>query len=461
MTKTTLLVLALSLLPASAMAGPARSEAFGGLDLFYEDSSNMFTNPALAATYGNRVWFSLGANGSLGGLPLVDPHGGGSVRIKDAVTLGIVLNRSPRLYGFDQAMWPVLEAYVPGGLGTDLEGADGPSEATAPLRFPLDLFIALGNPYSRLRAGLNVYYAGGSSRDWTIDDEDDDGVQEIEVINQQTHLWNVALGVAIGAPDDAVRPEISLRIGMLSAWHDERQGTGDGSGDGDAITDVSVDRILSLDRDLRVGGALRVHLTTPVAGLQAVPALQYDFATGAFRYDDNMVNPDSDAELSTRVAQAHDARLGLGLNFTRDELLVHGSISGGVRARTNRDELHDDEEIQQIRVQDLDIIIPEIALAAEYRLLPALLIRAGVRGTVVGGRHFHQETQGVGAWPDPDDRVINQVVDTLDPRVTVSSTVGLAIEHKAFRLDTIVGGAFLGQSVPNLFSRIDLGFVFE
>jgi hypothetical protein len=450
-----------ALLPGSASANPARSEVLGGLDLFFEDATNQFTNPALAARYGNRVWFSMGANGVVGGVPLLDPHGGGAVRIKDAVTLGVVLNRSPRLYGFDQALWPVLDAYVPGGPGNELEGSDGPSESTAPLRFPMDLFVAIGNPWSRLRAGINIYYAGGSVRNWTIDDEDDDGTQEIEVVNKQTHLWNVALGISGGSPDDAVRPEASLRIGAISAWHDERRGTGDGGGTGDGITDVSVDRILSLDRDLRVGGSFRLHLDTPVAGLSATPALQYDFATGSFRFDDNLVNPDSDAEMSGRIAQAHDARLGIGLNFEHEDLLVHGSLSGAIRARNVRDEVHDDDEIQQNRTLDVDILLPEVALGAEYRLLPALLVRAGVRGTVVGGRQVHQTTEGVGAWPGPDDRIVEQVVDTLDPRVTVTATSGIGIEHKAFRLDAVVGGAFLGQSVPNLFTRFDLGFQFE
>lgn len=447
-----------------AQAGPARSEAMGGVDLFYEDSTNVFTNPATFASHSHRLWFSLGGAGAVGSLPSFDPHGGVSVRIRNVVSLGLVLNRNPNLYGFGAALMPVANQYIDGGPGGVLEGADGPSETTEPIRFPLDFFVGLGDPWSRLRVGLNVYYGGGSNRSWTIDDEDNDGVQDIEIIRKQTHLWNVAFGLSGGAEGAAVRPDVWLRIGMLSAWHDERSGSGPGGSSGsasDGITDVRSDRILSLDRDIRIGLGARAHLATPVTGLSVVPALQYDVAIGAIRFDDNMVNPDSDAELSQRAATGHEARAGLGLTWNHDDLLVHGSLSAAVTAVNVRDEVHDDDEITQSRRLAVQMRLPEIALAAEYRIAPPLLLRGSVKGTVLGGRTLDQQTDGVGAWPDPDDRLVEQGMGMLDPRVTVTATGGFGLEIKRFRLDANLGGAFLGGTVPTLLGRLDAGFVFN
>lgn len=459
------LLAAASLLPVgSAVAGPARSEALGGLDLFYEDAVNIYSNPGTFAQHGHRIWFSLGGAGTAGGLPSFEPHGGVAVRIRNVLNLGLVLNRSPEAYDFGAALWPVVDAYIPGGPGGELSGADGPSESTEPIRFPVDLFVGFGDPWSRLRVGLNIYYGGGASRTWTIDDEDNDGVQDIDIVRKQTHLWNVALGLSGGAEGAAVRPELWVRIGMLSAWHDQRSGLGEsgaGTSSEDGITEVTSDRILSLDRAVRIGLGARAQLATPIQGLTVVPGLRYDFATGAFRYDDNMVNPDSDAELSQRAATAHDLRGGLGLSWTQDDLLVHGSVSVATTIRNVRDETHDDEEIAQSRLLSVTLRAPEVALGAEYRVVPALALRGSVKGTVVGGRTYDQETLGVGGWPDPDDRFVEQNAGVLAPQVTVTATGGFGLVVKRFRLDGNLGGAFLGGTVPTLLGRIDAGFVFD
>ncbi len=291
--RSLLTLLFLLLLPSAAHADTARLQALGDAGLFTEDSSNVFTNPAQMARYSNRAWFSLGVevpSFTPEGVATtrVSPLGGGAVRIKKVVTLGIVLNRDPQLYGFGNALWPVLTQYMPQGPGGLLSGPSGPAETTAPLAFPLDFFFAAGDQYSPLRVGVGVYYAGGSTRDWGIDDNDRDDLEDVLIVRKETHLFNVSVGIAGGSMADRVRPEGWVRVGFASAWHDE-QGDFETSS---SETEPTVDRILSMDRDLRVGGGFRVHVGDAERGILVSPGFQYDFANGAYRFDDNLVNPD-------------------------------------------------------------------------------------------------------------------------------------------------------------------------
>ena len=326
---TPLLALVLFLLPASSLAGVSRVEGLGGIDLFTEDASNVFLNPAHAGAYADSAWFSLGVSGK-GDVLGVDPHGGASVRIKDTVTLGLALNRSPLLYGFNNALWPVVEQYIEGGPGGVLSGPDGPAEQSAPLRFPVDFVFGVGDAFSKVRFGANLYYAFGVERDWVIDDSDQDDLESQIVVNRQTHLVNATLGLAIGTKADRARPEFWFRLGNLSAWQDELSTTETSDGE----TDTNVDRILALDQALRVGGGFRIHLGDSEAGVVVTPGLRYDISSGSYRFDDNLVSPDSVAEKATRDSMAHHLRLGSGLAWRGGGLLVQGTASLVLTART-------------------------------------------------------------------------------------------------------------------------------
>ncbi|HCP47743.1 MAG TPA: hypothetical protein DIU15_17010, partial [Deltaproteobacteria bacterium] len=191
-------------MPTSASSAGARLQSLGGVDLLQEDSTNIFFNPGLLGQYSNRTWFSLGVTGADGVLGM-DPTGGVAVRIKNVVSLGLALNRSPNLYGMDAAVWPALHAYMPDGPGGLLVGPAGPEVATAPLRFPLDFFVASGDAYSKFRMGVNVYYAFGSQRDWDIDDSDQDELESVSITKAQTHLINATLGFTGGTIADKTR----------------------------------------------------------------------------------------------------------------------------------------------------------------------------------------------------------------------------------------------------------------
>ena len=451
------------LVTPAALAQDARLEALGGEDLLIEDASNVFTNPALAGVYNNRVFFSLGISGSSGSVGF-DPHGGGFVTIKDMVTLGLVLNRSPLNYGFDRAIWPVVNEYIEGGPGGILEGPAGPAEQTAPLRFPADLFVAVGNPWSKMRLGLNVYYAGGVERVWALDDSDQDDLEEGLVGKRQSHLFSTTIGLSGGSLADRTRGEGWVRVSLLSAWYDEQGYIEVAPGD----NEPTVDRIVALDRDLRIGGGLRMHIGDVEQGFVVSPGVEYDHAFGVFRFDDNLVaDPDSDDEKAQRNVTANDAKVGLGVAWRGDGLLVNGTVALGVRNLQTIDTLSVDEGIEQYTNNSVDLAMPQFSIGAEYYVLPVLLVRAGIRSTVVGGRTIDSARSAVGESDDPFETDVVQTMSTAPVHANFAATGGLGLEVKRFRADVIFGGLFLGGgdvlsgSNMSFFSRIDLGFDFN
>jgi len=453
--------LALLALPGSALADRARVQSLGGVDLLIEDESDIFLNPAHVGAYSNRVWFSMGVTGS-GGAVGFDPMGGGAVQIKQVFNLGIVLNRSPRAYGFDKALWPVLNAYIPGGPGGTLAGPEGPSEVTAPLRFPVDLFVGYGNDDTPVRVGVNVYYAGGASRDWTVEDNDGDGLDESSVNKLQTHLFNTTIGVAGGRTTDRIRPEGWLRVGILSAWSDRQSFRETATGE-----EPTLDRILSLDRDLRVGAGGRVHIGDPNAlrGIVVTPALSYDVAGGAYRYDDNLQNPDRDAEEATRNATAHDMQLGVGVAGRVDDLRVFGTAALNATILNVVDTVNGstDGQLEQSSNMSVDLALPEFSVGAEYHVLPALVVRGGVRSTVGAGRTITTEKTSEGGVNDEllTDLEVVQRIATRPVAMGFEANGGIGLRVRRFALDATLGGLFLGQGSASFLSRIDMSFSFD
>lgn len=440
-----------------ANAAGARLQALGGVDLLQEDSTNIFFNPGLLGQYSNRTWFSLGVTGADGVLG-VDPTGGVAVRIKNVVSLGLALNRSPNLYGMDAALWPAALSYMPDGPGGILAGPDGPEVTTAPIRFPLDFFVASGDAYSKFRAGLNVYYAFGNQRDWDIDDSDQDELESVSIIKSETHLINATLGFTGGTIADKTRVDGWVRVGNMSAWQDQVDTTETGPG----VEETTVDQIVALDGVLRIGGGVRAHLGDAAQGLVVTPGFRYDVALGAYRFDDNLVSPDSSAEQAGRDVTAHDLRAGVGLAWRGEGLLVQGTASLVVRNLNQVDSTDAGQDGLNITTTDtLDLMAPEISIGAEYEVLPILLLRAGVRSAVVGGRSFGTVTSGVGELESPAEFRVQQQIATLDPTVTLTATGGMGLRVKRFQLDAIVGGIFLGQGGADFLTRVDLGFSFD
>lgn len=447
-------------IPGIASADRARVQSLGGIDLLIEDNSDIFLNPAHIGAYSNRAWFSLGVTGS-GGTVGFDPHGGGAVRIRDVFNLGVVLNRSPQAYGFGNAIWPVANVYIPGGPGGTLSGPDGPSEPTAPLRFPVDLFVGYGNKDTGVRVGANFYYAGGAQRVWEVEDSDQDGNENSGVTRLQSHLFNATVGVAVGRTTDRVRPEGWFRVGNLAAWADEQSFRGTATGE-----DPVVDRILSMDRDLRIGFGARVPIgdATALRGVVVTPALSYDVAMGSFRFDDNLVNPDSDAEQAQRAATAHDLRVGVGVAGRADDLLVVGTASVVAKILSVKDTLIDDDTlgtIDQFTNEAVDLALPELSIGAEYRVLPVLIVRAGVRSTVGGGRQILTAKSFNGPEADLFQLDVNQTIIPQDLTVAFEANGGLGLHVRRFALDATFGGLFLGQAGSSFFSRVDLSFNFD
>ena len=451
-----LLLAALSLLalPATASADRARVQSLGGVDLLMEDDSNIFINPAHVGQYSNRVWFSLGVTGS-GGAIGFDPLGGGTVQIRRLLNLGVVLNRSPLQYGFDKAIWPVAEAYIPGGPGGTLSGPDGPAEPTAPLRFPVDLFVSYGNRDTPVRVGVNVYYAGGVQRDWEVEDDDQDRIDDQQVQKLHSHLVNVTLGVAGGRSTDRVRPEGWLRVGLLTAWSDEQGFRGE---------DPTLDRILSLDRDLRVGIGGRVHIGDPTTlrGVVVSPAIRYDIAGGAIRFDDNRVNPDSDAEQMIRRAFGHSVSLGVGVSGRVDELRVVGTAAVNIDVLNVFDQTNGSgSDVDQVTSDAWDLAVPDLSIGAEYNILPALIVRGGIRSTVGAGRAITTNKTFEGPEDDAFQLDVNQTIANRPVALGFEANGGVGIRVRRFSLDATLGGLFFGQGQASFLSRVDMSFSFD
>jgi len=417
-----------------------------------EDASNVFINPALASIHHNRVFFSLGVTRG-GGVTGFDPHGGGFVALSDEVTLGVVLNRSPNNYEFGNSFMPVLGVYMPDGPGGPLEGPDGPVEQSAPLRFPADVFLSFGNPWSKLRLGFNLYYAGGATREYVVEDPDQDTNVEELITKAQTHLISGTVGLSGGSLADRLRGEGWVRVTFASAWSDQ-------TGFDEASTPTeTVDRITSMDRDLRIGAGARLHIGDIEQGFVVSPGVQFDHAFGVFRFDDNLVAPDSDAEEAQRNASANDARLGVGVAWRGSDLLVNGTVALAVENLQVIDTVYGSDGIEQVTTNNVSMALPEISIGAEYRALPWLLVRAGIRSSVVGGRDLTHRLAAEGDEDDPFQTEVIQTITPSDVAVDVAASTGIGIEFKKFRGDIIVGGLFLpGVTVPNLFTRADLTF---
>ena len=456
-------VAALTFASSPAWGGPARADALAADDLLVEDSSNIYLNPAHVVGYGNRAWFSLGLAGT-GSSFTLSPHGGAAVRIKDSVTLGLVLNRATSLYAFDAALMPVYGAYVTGGV---LAGPAGNVADIPPMRFPLDFFAGFGSASGPFRAGLNVYYAGGTQHDWNLSDYDDDGIADTDLQRAQTHLLNATVGVQGGAPTDRTRAEGWFRLGWATAWHEHRVFAE--AEDGTDHEDF-VDQVTSMDRDLRFGGGFRIHLGDPHRGFVVTPGFRYDVASGAFRFDDNMESPDSLDEQALRQATAHDALAGLAVAWRADDLLVRGDVQLGLLMLEVADHLATSEDDAfESALRSWDVRLPTVSVGAEYRVLPPLLVRAGLRSTVVGGRTVFDTEEYSGPNGALLAHVDDQQLQTSDPSVTLQASGGLGLEVKRLRVDALLGALIfptsaslgLGGTSAQFFSRLDLSVSFD
>ncbi len=444
--------LLLTALPAPASADGARVQALGGVDLLIEDSSDIFTNPGLIGRYTNRVWVSLGITGGGGTLGFA-PLGGGAVRLGQSFDLGVVLNRSPQAYDFGNALWPVASLYLPNGPGGPLGAPDSPPESSAPLRFPVDLFFGFGRDEAPARAGLNIYYAAGAVKTSTI--EYDETTESERFVNQQTHLVNVTFGVA-GNQRERVRPEGWLRIGDLTASSKRKQVVGS-----TALQDGEVleDRFMALDADVRAGGGFRLHIGDREAhrGVVVSPGLQYDFAIGWFHFRDEFDS--SDSERTVHAPAAHHLRAGLGVNARLNDLRLVGTLS--VVAQELRERRTQARDGYEERDSTLDITVPDLSVGAEYRVLPALLVRAGLRTAIVGGRRVSSTTRFEEAGTELVEVRETGTATPLPATVGVEAHGGLALELRRFTLDVTAGGAFLGEPGAAFFGRMDLSFDFR
>ena len=445
------LVALLLLAPASASADRARLQALGGVDLYAEDSANIFTNPGLIGQHTDRAWFSLGVSSLYS--TVFDPLGGAAIRLGPAVDLGVVLNRSPQSYGFDDAMWPIATLYMPSGPGGILQIPGAPTAATAPLRFPIDLFLGFGRREAPVHVGVNLYYAGGTRRSSSAVSPEG-AVEETEVLStQQSHLIHLAIGVATRTTD-LVRPEVWVRGGNLfvNARDDAVVGQSELL-EGETVTD----RVMALSSDVRVGGGVRVHVGDADAALIVSPTIKYDMALGWYHYNDEFES--SDAERLNHAPTAHNLQAGVGIRAQVAEVTLIGSA--GVTIEELRVKRTHAREGTQTRERRTDVALPEVSLGAEGRILPPLVLRAGLRTALVGGR----TTQSTTFFEEDVDGLVDvRQIGASSPRVPILSleaSGGVGLQVRRMTLDATLGGLILGQDGAALIGRLDLSFAFR
>lgn len=444
--------LLLAALPASASADRARVEGLGGVDLLLEDSSDIFTNPGLIGRYTDRAWVSFGLSRAAGTFAF-EPLGGAAIRIGDAFDLGVVLNRRPEAYDLGNALWPVATAYIAGGPGGSFAIPDAPSEATAPLRFPVDVFFGFGRDDAPARAGLNIYYAGGESNSNEVAYAEES--EDLTTTTRQSHLVNVTFGVAARARD-FVRPEVWLRVGNLSSRTQREQYVGRTALlDGERV----VRRVMALSADVRGGGGARVHIGDAQAsrGVVVSPAVQYDGAAGWLHFSDD--EQSGDAERTIYAPSAHHLRAGVGVVARLEDLQVIGSLS--VVAEELRVRRTNARAGYQIKDSTVDLAAPELSIGAEYRVLPVLVLRAGLRSSVVGGRTLETTTFFEEAGTELVQVEQDRTSRPRDASVAVEAHGGAALQVRRMTLDVTAGGAFLGEAGGAFFGRMDLSFSFR
>jgi len=449
-----LISLLLLALPATASADRARAQSLGGVGLLMEDSSNLFTNPGLIGRYSDRAWFSLGVVGA-GADATFTPHGGAAVTIGRVVDLGVVLNRSPQAYDFGNALWPAGTLYLPAGPGGLIQIPNAPTEPTAPLRFPIDLFVGFGQRDRGARVGINLYYAGGvlKTEDTTFDPESP--LDDVTLAESQSHLASLSIGVA--APTDLrVRPEAWIRGSFLAVTSVQRTVIGQSTF---VEGETTVDRATNLDSDVRVGAGVRVHIGDPTAlrGVVWTPAAQYDVAPSWYHFNDE--HEQNDAERVSHQPTAHDLRLGLGVAARLEDLRILGSASFTLQDLRVR-HVNDREGTLVVDRRE-DVGLPEVTLGAEYRLRPFLLVRGGLRTSLVGGRTAQSTTF---FDEDVEGPVELRSFGASAPRVPILALEahgGVGIEVRRMTLDATLGGLLLGADGMALIGRMDLGFHFR
>ncbi len=436
------LLLPLLLLPGLALAGPARVDSLvgdpsGGRNhLFLHDDMNAFLNPARLSGRGNSVLLSLGVmtEPSLSLAPL----GGGTVEIGPA-TIGLFLNRPPALYDDAYALNGLLNHLTSGGPGGAFSYTSGES---VPLFLPLDLAVALDT--GPVQIGLATYIALGRSQDSSELRIDEGPDFATATVTQHTGLFHVSGGVVI--PTNVASPEIWLRGGGVTGWHDSLSTHPDEER-------PLFDTTTGLDDSGGFGGGARVPLFA-TESLTITPALSMGFARGTPFLLDRL--DDHPEEHERRTVTTFNGVGGLGVEFAPNERFL-ASATVGVEWDLLLSEWDNGGLGDDLVGSELDLTsfrAPVVSIGAEGNPVGPLVLRGGIRAGLLSSLSRARTTT-----LDSTGDLGRSTSSSNLGATSLSASGGVGLRFKHVQVDAVAGGILVAdEGGTGFFSRLDVTF---
>jgi len=473
-TGLTLVVALAALIPLlgvqQAQATPARAQALGGTDLsypntihthiYFEDDINVFVNPALIYRYRDAVNLSIGFNaGQLSGMGL-SPYGGFLLEPADTgFVMGAYINRDPLLWGEGAAIQPLLNGLIPGGLGGGFDtGSQGGANAmSAPVMFPLDLFVGAG--IGPVAFGVNGYIAGGKATavtDTLVNPDDGDYNHDEDIA--KSLYGSVRGGFLYDA--DVAQPEIYLGYTSVAAWHDFF------GYNTDDVNDPYMSHTEGIKGTGRFLGGVRVLIrgeNTTVA-----PHVGFAAAWGHTFVDENLGDETMVMNLANNENRftAQDLNAGCGITYApSDELRVIWTVSAQLRRMRQYTDDHagdldedmpDDTESTVTYYTMTNFAGPVASVGGEFDAFRHLTIRGAVRANVIWSQDMGEAT----AYYGNDLTLQGNTTSDHTPTPTLSATAGFSIPMGPVSLDAALGGLMIGNADMQFFSRLDMNIYF-
>ena len=118
-------------------------------------------------------------------------------------------------------------------------------------------------------------------------------------------------------------------------------------------------------------------------------------------------------------------------------------------------------DVDQVTSDAWDLAVPDLSIGAEYNILPALIVRGGIRSTVGAGRAITTNKTFEGPEDDAFQLDVNQTIANRPVALGFEANGGVGIRVRRFSLDATLGGLFFGQGQASFLSRVDMSFSFD
>ncbi|GEM_PF-1259225 len=456
-----------------ARATESRVETLGGQGLYLMDDTNIFSNPALLSNHRNMLRFHLGGvddfveSSSVTGKAVItrDLHvyGGGTMAIGRALTVGIFVGRNPsyEMGGISDVGSGIVDLTT----GIDLDG-DGNDDIPGTFFFPFEVYglrgavdwenpldVILSYQVGHMAFGISYYLANGKAG-WENEFYAPGVTEEMEV-GATLH------GIKFGALYRSARMR---PITMWMQW-DPYSIVSEYELDDEAdIIEKRCKTTLS-GRKFVFGARMHYNLSDT---LTVVPAIEWENTSGEVELDDV---PDTDVVFDVLNFTEEDLGIGFEVNsfitgvslqYKTDRIFAIGSLcllwSEAETTVNIADTGYETVSADKI------FSAPVAALGIEFHAKKWLMLRGGVNTTTVWATETVE-------YNEHDVDVEGELVVEDSGLVTVqetTATIGVGLLFGNLTIDTALGNKFLageggaseGGIGPNLFSHLDVKYVF-